>query len=317
MAASLRRHLQPHQALIAAFSGGRDSVALIHALKSLRGEFGFALSACHINHGLSPNADKWEAFCRQYCDEAGIPLVVEHVDVPRGAPEGLEAAARACRYQALALLKADWLALAHHRGDQAETVLFNLTRGAGLRGAAAMQEVRPLREGLSLIRPLLKVSRQEIETTLKRQGLTWVDDESNADTGFSRNFLRHEVLSLLTTRFPAAEERLAAAAEHFAESRVLLDELALLDLGNLPAQFPLPLSCLAGLSEPRGRNLLQFLLGRHGVRIPSQERLTEALRQLREAKPDRHPSVVFGEHRLLRRCSGVWLERNILADNSS
>lgn len=308
VAACLRRHLQPHQTLVVAFSGGRDSVALLHALKALQAEFDFALSACHVNHGLSPHADNWEAFCRHTCDEAGIALEVQRVNVPRGSPEGLEAAARACRYQALTRAKADWLAFAHHRGDQAETVLFNLLRGAGLRGAAAMQEVRPLRAGLSLIRPLLKVSRHEIEATLQRQRLSWVDDESNSDTGFSRNFLRHEVLPLMTSRFSAAEERLATAAEHFAEARSLLDELALLDLGSEPARFPLPLSCLTRLSEPRGRNLLHFLLGRHGVRIPSQQRLTEALRQLREAKPDRHPAVVFGEHLLCRHRSNVYLE---------
>lgn len=317
VAASLRRHLQPHQTLVAAFSGGRDSVALLYALKSLQSEFGFTLSACHVNHGLSPHAGEWETFCRHTCDEAGIPLEVQHVYVPRGAPEGLEAAARACRYLALTRLRADWMAFAHHRGDQAETVLFNLLRGAGLRGAAAMQEVRPLREGLSLIRPLLKVSRQEIEATLTRQGLNWVDDESNSDTDFSRNFLRHEVLPLLTSRFAAAEEKLAAAADHFAEARTLLDELALLDLGILPAGFPLPLSCFTQLSEPRGRNLLHFLLGIHGVRIPSQQRLTEALRQLKEAKPDRHPEVIFGEHRLCRRRKHIYLELVALADNSS
>ena len=283
-------------------------MALLSALRSLQAEFGYVLSACHINHGLSPDASNWETFCRRHCAEARIPLEVRHVNVPRSSPEGLEGAARASRYRALADAKGDWLAFAHHRGDQAETLLFNLLRGSGSYGAAAMQETRALKTGLSLIRPLLSVSRRDVEATLSYHRLNWVEDGSNSDTRFSRNFLRHEVLPLLTSRFGAAEERLAAAAEHFAEARSLLDDLAVLDLGDAPAQFPLPLSCFAHLSERRGRNLLYFLLARHGVRIPNKRRLTEALRQLKEAMPDRHPAIVFGSHRLLRRRGEVHLE---------
>lgn len=308
-AACLRRHLQPlPQTLVVAFSGGRDSVALLHALQSLQADFGYALSACHVNHRLSPQADNWEAFCKRHCEKAGLALAVHHVDVPRGAPEGLEAAARACRYQALTRTGANWLALAHHRGDQVETLLFNLLRGAGLTGAAGMPQTRPLIEGISLIRPLLAVSRPSIEAYLARHGLNWVDDESNTDSGFSRNFLRHEVLPLLAARFPAAEQKLASAAERFAEAGGLLDELALIDLAGQPPRFPLPVACLIRLDERRGRNLLRFLLAQHGVRIPSEKRLSEVLRQLKEAKPDRHPAAAFGAHLLLRRRGQVCLD---------
>ena len=124
-------------------------------------------------------------------------------------------------------------------------------------------------------------------------GLIWVDDESNTDSRFSRNFLRHEVLPLLAARFPASEQKLAAAAERFAEAGRLLDELALIDLAGKPPTFPLPVSCLIALTEPRGRNLLRYLLAQHGVGIPSDERLLEVVRQLREARPDRHPAAVF------------------------
>ncbi len=307
--ACLRRHLRPlPQSLVVAFSGGRDSVALLHALQSLQGAFGYELSACHVHHRLSPLADSWEGFCRRYCEDVGIRLAVCHVDVPRGTPEGLEAAARACRYQALIGTGADWVALAHHRGDQAETLLFNLLRGAGLRGAAGMPQTRFLADGVSLIRPLLEVSRASIESYLILHGLTWVDDESNTDSAFSRNFLRHQVLPLLADRFPAAERKLASAAERFAEARALLDELAVIDLVGHPSRFPLPVDCLARLDERRGRNLLRFMLCQHGVRIPSQERLSEVLRQLKTAKPDRHPAVVFGAHLLLRRGGQVCLE---------
>jgi len=306
--ACLRRHLQPNQSLVVAFSGGRDSVALLHALKSLQVVLGYALSACHVNHRLSSQADNWEAFCKQHCDDSGIAIKVHRVDVPRDAAEGLEAAARSCRYQALALCGGDWLATAHHRGDQAETMLFNMLRGAGLRGAAGMPLTRILADGGSLIRPLLAVSRTSIEAYLKNNGLTWVDDESNSDCNFNRNFLRHDVLPTLATRFPAAEQKLAAAAGRFAEAGRLLDDLALIDLSGQPPRFPLPVACLIRLDEARGRNLLRFLLLQHGVRIPSEQRLSELLRQLKEAKPDRHPAVEFGSNRLSRRRGDVYLD---------
>lgn len=247
-------------------------------------------------------------FCRRLCDGWGIPLEVMSIAIPRASPEGLEAAARAKRYASFSNLAADWLALAQHRGDQAETLLFNLLRGSGLAGMAGMAEIRPLRPGMGLMRLWLNIARSDIDAYLATHDLPWVEDESNRDTGFSRNFMRHKVLPLLQSRFPAAERKLASATAHFAEAELLLDELAMLDLGELAPRFPLPLACLARISEPRGRNLLRFLLARHGVGIPSEERLREALRQLLEARQDRHPAVIFGNQLLHRKRDQVHLE---------
>lgn len=308
VAACLSRHLSPGQLLVVGFSGGRDSTALLHALYMLQSDIEFNLGACHINHQLSPNAAEWQSSCQGYCDEIGVNLQVIPINVPRDAAVGLEAAARTKRYEAFGEIVSDWLVLGQHRGDQAETLIFNLLRGTGLAGAAAMPETRNVRPGLRLIRPLLGVARQDIEDYLLRHGLSWVEDESNADTGFSRNFLRHEVLPVLRSRFPAVEENLSAASERFAEALALLDDLALLDMAGAPPSFPVSTSILAKLTEPRGRNILRFLLSRHGARIPSEARLIEALRQLLEAGPDRHPSIEFGDWRLCRRRGKVHLE---------
>lgn len=298
------------QRLLVAFSGGRDSVALLHLLSALRAEFGYLLEALHVHHGISPGADAWQAFCQRFCADRAVPLTVEKVEVPRDAAEGLEAAARGRRYEALARSDADWIAFAHHRGDQAETLLFNLLRGAGPAGAAAMPQVRPLGYGRRLIRPLLDISRAEIDSYLQRYRLDWMEDESNTDTGYARNFLRHRIVPLLRTRFPAAERKLASAAAHFAEARDLLDELALIDLAGEAPCFPLPLSCLSAISEARARNLLRFLLAKQGVQIPSEQRLVELLRQLKEAKPDRWPTATFGSFRISRRRGSVILEQD-------
>lgn len=308
MAACLRRHLAPDQTLVVGFSGGRDSVVLLHVLQRLQSQFDFRLGACHVNHGLSPHAGEWQLFCRRFCDDLRVPIEVIPVAIPRESAEGLEAAARRKRYAAFISLAADWIVLAQHRGDQAETLLFNLLRGTGLAGMAGMIEIRSLHSGLGLMRPMLGIARSDIDAYLARHDLAWVEDESNRDTGFSRNFLRHQVLSLLQSRFPAVERKLASAAAHIAEAQMLLDELAMIDLGDQPAVFPLSLACLARISEPRGRNLLRFLLARHGVGIPSEERLLEALRQLLAARQDRHPAVIFGSQQLCRKRGKVHLE---------
>ncbi|MCX7172468.1 MAG: tRNA lysidine(34) synthetase TilS [Proteobacteria bacterium] len=308
VAACLHRHLTPDQTLVVGFSGGRDSVALLHVLHRLQDLIDFRLAACHVNHGLSPHAEEWQLFCRRVCDDWRIPLEVISIAVPRGSAEGLEAAARNKRYAAFSNLTADWIVLAQHRGDQAETLIFNLLRGTGLAGMAGMSDIRSLRPGMGLMRPWLNIARSDIDAYLATHDLAWVEDESNRDTGFSRNFIRHQVLPLLQSRFSAAESKLASATAHFAEAQLLLDELAMLDLGELPPLFPLSLSCLARISEPRGRNVLRFLLARHGVGIPSEERLREAMRQLLEARQDRHPAVIFGNQRLCRKRDKVHLE---------
>jgi len=314
----LRRHLTHNASppsLVVGFSGGRDSVALLFALKQLQSEFGYRLGACHVNHGLSPHAMEWQVFCRHFCDDLQVPLEIVAVDVPLSSGEGLEAAARGRRYAVFERMDADWLILGQHRGDQAETLLFNLVRGAGLQGAAAMPESRSVRSGMSLMRPLLGLARSDIGAYLHNRSLTWVDDESNCDIRFSRNFLRHRVLPELQARFPAAEGNLAAAASRFAEAHALLDELAELDLAGESASFPFPVTGLSRLSEPRGRNLLRFLLTQHGVRIPAETRLREILRQLLQARSDRHPAVIFGDWRIFRKRGAVLLEK-ILGDEA-
>jgi tRNA(Ile)-lysidine synthase len=252
---------------------------------------------------LSANSGKWSEFCRELCDDWGIPLRISRVIVESGSPQGLEAAARSARHAVFAGADSDWLALGHHRGDRAETMLFNLLRGTGVRGAGAMPERRG-----RLLRPLLSVGRREILEYAQTHRLRWVEDESNADTRHSRNFLRHRIIPAIQQRFPAVESRLASAAGHFAEAADLLDDLARLDLGTHPAGFPVPVAVLAGLPDARARNVLRFLLACHGVGMPSEDRLIEALRQFVEAGVDKHPSLAFGHVRMLRRKGLVVLE---------
>lgn len=300
LAACLERHVQPVDRLVVGLSGGVDSVVLLHALAALRPAA--ALAAVHVHHGLSPHADRWAAFCGAFAQRLGVAFVCVRVEVERGSADGLEAAARRARHGVFAEFDADWIVLAHHRDDQAETLLFNLLRGTGLAGAAAMRAQRG-----RLLRPLLDIGRAEIEAYAVAHGLDWVEDESNHDTRHSRNFLRHRIIAPLTQRFAAAAQNLAAAAARFAEAQALLDDLARLDLGDR-TEFPVAVATLQALNEARARNALRYLLTQRGVRIPSEVRLREALRQMLAAGIDRHPAVKLGAHRLLRRRGWIFIE---------
>lgn len=249
-------------------SGGLDSVVLLHSLARLaEKEVLPPISAIHVHHGLQAVADAWPAYCQALCDALGVPLVVERVRVGPGA--SLEQEARRARYAAFQnhLEEGECLLTAQHRDDQAETVLFRLLRGAGVRGLAGIPVVRPLGRGL-LLRPLLDIARSELESYARVHGLQWVEDPSNGDIGFARNYLRRRVMPLLLERWPHASANLARSAAHLAEAESLLGELAAQDLavaGGLPefAWLPLPslqLEPLRQLSESRQRNALRHWL---------------------------------------------------------
>jgi len=229
--------------IVVGLSGGVDSVVLLHALSRL-----MPLRAAHVHHGLSPNADAWARFCKRLCKRLNVPLVVRKVRVAK-AGQGPEAAAREARYGALRKLDCDVLALAHQLDDQAETVLMNLLRGAGVRGASGMPRAAKL-HGKTLARPLIDVPREAIVPYARHHGLEWIEDESNAAESFTRNFIRLRIAPLLTERYPRWREALARAARHFSEK---------------------------DLSKQR---LLREFLAAKGLKAPSEARLVEMLKQL-------------------------------------
>jgi len=229
-------------------SGGIDSVVLLHVLHGLAPRFGCKICAVHVNHGLSPNAGEWQRFCAAFCLELAVPFKAVKVRVKKQGL-GLEAAARAARRAALVKLGVDAVAFGHHLDDQAETVLFNLLRGAGLEGASGMPAVGELGRK-QLLRPLLHVPRSAIRAYAAAHGLGWIDDESNADEALTRNFIRRRVGPLLETRFPRWRENLARAARHFAGA------------------------------ELDAHRLLRAYLKQKGLRAPSEAKLVEMLKQL-------------------------------------
>lgn len=270
----------PGQTVCVALSGGVDSTVLLDVLARLRTERGFSLVAAHVHHGLSPNADAWLEACRAACDALGVPFHAFREQVDRDDRAGVEAAARAVRHAALARVPCDWLAFGHHQDDQAETLMFRLLRGTGVRGAAAMAAVGPGR-----LRPLLGVRRAGIVAYAREHGLAWVEDESNADLRFARNVLRHRVMPLLEQHFPGAVPAFARASGQFREADGLLDELAGIDAAACGGRM-LDRAALLRLPDARVRNLLRWQLQALGLQAPARVRLVEAVRQLREAAHD-------------------------------
>ncbi|OCT28029.1 tRNA lysidine(34) synthetase TilS [Pseudomonas putida] len=303
-----------------AFSGGLDSTVLLHLLAShARQHDSPPVRALHIHHGLQAAADAWPDHCRNVCDSLGIPLDVIHVEVPSGA--SLEQAARTARYDAFAevLQPGEVLFTGQHREDQAETLLFRLLRGTGLRGLAAMPASRSLGQG-RLVRPLLDLARDQLQRYAQASGLRWIEDPSNTDSRFARNFLRAEVFPLLRQRWPQASQSLARSSAHLGEALALLDELAASDIAAASAGAAAPWQCLdsldmgvlAALSPARQRNALQYWLSSR-TRLPDS-RHWAGWDNLRDAAADAQPlwRLTDGElqrsHGRLWWLSGDWLQ---------
>jgi tRNA(Ile)-lysidine synthase len=308
VAARLAPSLPPGTRLALGLSGGVDSVVLLSILAELAPELRFALAAVHVNHGISPNAPRWAEFCAGLCRDHGVALQIETVDISPWRELGLEGAARRARYQVFARLTADVLAIAQHRDDQAETLLLQLLRGAGVRGMAGMPGERLLEgTGIRLLRPLLGASRVEIEACARERGLAWVEDESNDDTARRRNFVRREVLPLVERRFPAARESIARAAGHLGGAGELIDELARTDLERIGG-MPIDVAALLGLGEARAKNVLRHCCDRQGVAPPGTARLEEILRQISDARRDAGVSLPVSAWSFRRYRGRVYLE---------
>ena len=302
---SLRRLIAPGNRVCVGLSGGMDSAVLLELLVRLSPTLSLQLSAIHVCHGLSPNGDQWTAFCKSLCEARSIPLRIARIQVDRSLSGGVEAIARDARYAAFRGIDADSLALAQHADDQAETVMHQILRGTGLKGMAGMGEKRLLREGLILIRPLLGTPRAEIEAFARENRLAWIDDESNADTAYTRNFIRHALTPKLAERFPHYRESLARTGRHATEADEMLSALAAIDLKwdgrNAYADV------LDGLPLMRQVNALYHWLqwqrgpGEKKSAFPSQAQLGEWAVQLFRPTPADRPHQAGGHELIIHR----------------
>ena len=279
--------------LVIAFSGGLDSTVLLHALAVSREVHGKSLLAVYVNHGLHQDSGRWGDHCEAIARSLNVEIECLAVDVMTDAGKGTEAAARTARYDVLRSLiqEGDWLLSAHHKDDQAETLLLNLMRGSGPSGLSGIAGFRPLASGW-LVRPLLSFSQSELRNYATQHDLSWIDDPSNEDRQFDRNYLRHEILPRLEERWPEVSDRLRQSAVLAREAATMLDQLADDDLQAL-ADRPdrLSLDALRALPSERQRNVIRYVVRELGLPAPPATQLRSILADLLPAREDAQPLV--------------------------
>ncbi len=304
----LRALPQPTHYLVA-YSGGLDSHVLLHALAACRGQYTIPLQAIHVQHGLHPEAGHWAAHCQAVCQTLDIPLQIVAVQLQRPAGASLEAVARAARYAACQrhALPGTMLLTAHHADDQAETVLLQLLRGAGIAGLAAMPVCRTTPSGWHA-RPCLRWSRHALQQYAQQHALTWIEDPTNQDTDFDRNYIRQQVMPLLQARWPAAHRTLARSAGHVAAILPLVQAQARQDLADScdPAG-QLQVSALRHLSAVRCQQVLRAWICQAGHPVPDQAQLSQITDQMLNAAPEAQPQVAWQQSELRRYRDLLWL----------
>ncbi len=283
----LKQHHLANPSFLIAYSGGLDSTVLLHAFHRLQADIPFRLSAMHVHHGLNASADAWADFCQKNCAALGVPMTLQQVQVAENSGLGTEATARQARYQALTAAPADFICLAHHQDDQAETLLLQLARGAGVKGLAGMAQFDEARR---LLRPFLDVSRQDLLQYATQHDLQWIEDDSNTDTAFDRNFMRHTVVPAMAARYPSIAKTLARSANHMAEADALLDDLAAIDAEQVIDASQryglLKLAPFAELSPARQVNVVRYWLAKNAMMPPSAAVMQQIVMQLQSTKAD-------------------------------
>jgi tRNA(Ile)-lysidine synthase len=286
--AFFRSHRLSRPSLLIAYSGGLDSTVLLHAFYQLQQTIPFHLHAMHIHHGLSKNADRWASFCENTCASLGVPMNVVPVRVNPSSGLGVEAAARQARYDALCSNPLDFVCLGHHQDDQAETLLLQLARGAGVKGLSGMAQIDVKRR---LLRPLLNIPRADLLSYAKQHQLQWINDESNDDIHFDRNFIRHTLIPTFGERYQSITKTLARSAMHMADASAMLDELAELDATTLfdyeqPPYGALKLAVFSQLSLARQKNVVRWWFANNQISMPSAALLQQIIQQLHSERSD-------------------------------
>ncbi|TDF39553.1 tRNA lysidine(34) synthetase TilS [Alteromonadaceae bacterium M269] len=303
------------ESLVLAYSGGLDSTVLLHMLSQLK-QSGVTreLKVIHVHHGLSRNADRWAQHCVETCQTLGLECEVAYADVERGARTSLEQEARRARYQLLDELSDDRAVIltAQHQDDQAETFLLQLMRGAGPKGLSSMAASTFLKNGRRVLRPLLKTTRMELERYASDNQLTWVEDESNEDNQFNRNFLRNRVIPLLQERWPSMSETISRSASLCEEQQMLIESAAAekLALASTNDDRILDLRYLSSLSTQWFNQVLRVWLRRQQVELPSEAITQQINRQVFDAKSDAQVCIRWSGVQLRRYSEKLYLLAN-------
>lgn len=297
----LQAHVVTDTVYCIAYSGGLDSHVLLHAMHALK-EVGalattFTLRAVHVNHQLNPLSNDWAQHCKKICVELNIPLSVEtiHIDLKPG--DSLEENARNARYAILQkyITKNSVLLTAHNLNDQAETFLLQALRGAGSKGLSAMPMKKKFGEGF-LIRPLLSVSRETLAHYARENNLEWIEDDSNIDPRFRRNFLRHEVFPILKKQYPTVMENFSRSARLLAHQEKMITEVIDADFEKIKTDDvkKIQLKKIREFSDQKQHLLLRQWFTHNNLRMPNEKHLKQIQKDVINAAPDAHPVFCVG-----------------------
>lgn len=292
------------QNFLIGYSGGVDSHVLLYlAAKAQNLNPIFKISALHIHHGLSPHADDWGKHCESICSELKIPLNILWVDAENYAGRSPEEVAREARFSAFeqCLEENECLLLAHHAEDQAETILLRLFRGAGPQGLSGMSDHALLAKG-EILRPFLNTSKQDLINYANTHGLKWIEDESNDNSRFDRNFLRNEILPKLTARWPRVLRSVGRAGALCFETATAVQVLAKEDFSKVQglSKDSLSVVSLMTLAPVRRRGVIRYWMQMLGSLPPSRDHLDRIESEVIQADSDRHPKLKLGEFELRR-----------------
>lgn len=282
-------------------SGGVDSVVLAYLMAKARQIKPIQLSAIHVNHGISENADIWENFCEKFCTDLKIPLTVVRLKIVKAPGEGLENTARIERYKEYQKLKDSIIVLAHHQDDQIETMLIQLARGSDIHNIAAMNEVMT-KSNQTYWRPLLNLGKNEIIDFASINNLQHIEDESNTNNTYLRNFIRNQIIPELVQFDPFIKKKFLNSLVSIQKNTALTDEYLNDDLNFcLSENNALLIEKFAKLTLLRQQALLAYFIRSQNLPLPSQKQLQEFRYQILNAAPDRHPSLLLDSRKKIIR----------------
>jgi len=281
-----------------AFSGGVDSVVLLDLLVNVLKESD-ALRIIHINHNLNEHSNDWAQFSSEICEKYDLPLICESVE-PKRHGKGLEADARELRYQSFrdVIQDDEYLLTGHHQDDQMETLLYRIFRGTGIDGLRAIRREIKFGKGF-LYRPMLNISREKIEEYAQLKNLKWIYDSSNDDSSYDRNFLRKDIIPLIKKRWPSVENKVSRLSVIAEQNQLLLNELAIEDVGQLKNYNHLDIETLSEKSYPRIINIFRFMIKKNNMSVPSMQVLNEGIKTLMHSK-SKSPSMTWNDNTIRR-----------------
>ena len=300
IASSLEK--KSYDEFLIAYSGGCDSTALLYFAKQIAKKNKINIRAIHVNHNLNKESKKWENHCKEFCKEINVELYIENINIILKPGDSIEEKAREERYFSIysQMGKKTLMMTAHHGDDQAETFLYQLFRGSGAKGLSSMPRIKKIKKGFHL-RPFLAFNKKTLEDFLESKTLSYIEDQSNNNTDFSRNFIRKEILPDIKKKWPSCASTISRSAKNISESYKLNEDLAMIDIQNFLINNICKLNIsVRSLDEYRCNNVIRYWISKNNYRMPSSEQMNSIYSNVINAGKDKVPFFLCSEYEIRR-----------------